>query len=75
MVISVLMSLAVARMITPMLAAYFLKSSGHAEHGEGKWMDRYMRVLAWTLDTRRAQSLRAAAGTVHAANCPISQCR
>ena len=49
-VISVLMSLAVARMITPMLAAYFLKASGHAEHGTGKWMDRYMRVLRWTLD-------------------------
>ena len=31
-VISVLMSLAVARMITPMIAAYFLKAHGHAEH-------------------------------------------
>ncbi|WP_454598004.1 efflux RND transporter permease subunit [Qipengyuania sp. SM2507] len=49
-VIAVLMSLAVARMITPMLAAYFLKAHGHAEHGEGKWMDRYMRVLEWTLN-------------------------
>ena len=34
-VIAVLMSLAVARLITPMLAAYFLKSKGHASHGEG----------------------------------------
>ena len=49
-VVAVLMSLAVARMITPMLAAYFLKAHGHAEHGEGPWMDRYMRVLAWSLD-------------------------
>ena len=49
-VVAVLMSLAVARMITPMLAAYFLEAHGHAEHGEGKWMDRYMRVLHWSLD-------------------------
>ncbi len=49
-VIAVLMSLAVARAITPMLAAYFLQSKGHAAHGEGKWMDRYMNVLRWTLD-------------------------
>ncbi len=49
-VIAVLMSLAVARMITPMLSAYFLKAHGHAEHGEGKWMDRYMRVLHWSLE-------------------------
>ena len=41
-VISVLMSLAVARMITPMVAAYFLESKGHASHGEGPMMDRYM---------------------------------
>lgn len=49
-VIAVLMSLAVARMITPMLAAYFLKAHGQASHGEGPWMDRYMRVLSWSLN-------------------------
>lgn len=49
-VIAVLMSLAVARMITPMLAAYFLEAKGHAAHGEGKWMDRYMQVLRWSLN-------------------------
>src|SRR3990167_4687210 len=49
-VVAVLMSLAVARMITPMLAAYFLEAKGKAAHGEGKWMDRYMAVLAWSLD-------------------------
>jgi multidrug efflux pump subunit AcrB len=52
-VASVLMSLAVARMITPMIAAYFLKSGGIAEHGEGPWMDRYMKVLRWSLGHRR----------------------
>ncbi|MEO1045964.1 MAG: efflux RND transporter permease subunit [Pseudomonadota bacterium] len=49
-VVSVLMSLAVARMITPLMAAYFLKAKGHAEHGEGPLMDRYIGVLRWTLD-------------------------
>ncbi len=51
-VVSVLLSLAVARLITPMVAAYFLKSHGHATHGEGPIMDRYMRLLHWTLDNR-----------------------
>lgn len=58
-VIAVLMSLAVARMITPLMAAYFLKSHGEAEHGGGKWIDTYMRVLAWTLDTGRMAARRA----------------
>ncbi|MBD2843271.1 efflux RND transporter permease subunit [Erythrobacter rubeus] len=49
-VVAVLMSLAVARMITPLMAAYFLESKGHAAHGEGPLMDRYMSVLGWTLD-------------------------
>ncbi|TIX49205.1 efflux RND transporter permease subunit [Alteraurantiacibacter aquimixticola] len=49
-VVSVAMSLAVARMITPMIAAYFLKSKGEAAHGEGRAMDLYMKVLRWSLD-------------------------
>ena len=49
-VVAVLMSLAVARMITPMLAAYFLKAHGEESHGEGPWMDRYMNVLGWSLN-------------------------
>jgi multidrug efflux pump subunit AcrB len=51
-VVAVLTSLAVARLITPMAAAYFLKSHGHAEHGEGRAMDWYMRLLRWTLEHR-----------------------
>ncbi|MFM5906771.1 MAG: efflux RND transporter permease subunit [Novosphingobium sp.] len=58
-VTSVLLSLAVARMITPMVAAYFLKSHGIAEHAGGKWMDRYLDLLRWTLDDRKAKALRA----------------
>ena len=59
-VIAVLMSLAVARMVTPLMAAYFLKAHGEAEHGGGRWIDTYMRVLAWTLDTGRMATRRAA---------------
>ncbi|MEO1046947.1 MAG: efflux RND transporter permease subunit [Pseudomonadota bacterium] len=59
-VVAVLMSLAVARMVTPLMAAYFLDSKGHASHGEGPMMDLYMRVLAWTLDTSKMRERRAA---------------
>ena len=58
-VISVLVSLAVARTITPMVAAYFLKSHGQAEHASGKWMERYLRVLHWSLDSTAAKAIRA----------------
>ena len=58
-VIAVLMSLAVARMVTPLMAAYFLKSKGHTEHGGGRAIERYIAVLAWTLDTGRMAAARA----------------
>ena len=57
-VVSVLMSLAVARMITPMLAAYFLKEHGTADHANGRWIDRYARILAWTLDREKARAIK-----------------
>lgn len=59
-VASVLMSLLVARTITPMVAAYFLKAHGQAEHGGGPWMDRYLQVLHWSLDTSKARAFRDA---------------
>ncbi|MGN6500851.1 MAG: efflux RND transporter permease subunit, partial [Tsuneonella sp.] len=58
-VAAVLTSLAVARMITPMIAAYFLHAHGQQSHGEGRAMDLYMRILNWTLDTRRSEEMRA----------------
>ena len=51
-VVSVLLSLAVARLITPMLAAFFLKSHGHAAHGDGAWVKWYMKLLNWCLGNR-----------------------
>ena len=61
-VISVLISLAVARMVTPMIAAYFLEPHGEAKHGEGWLMDRYMSLLGWALDDRRAKAYAARGG-------------
>ncbi|WP_088310536.1 efflux RND transporter permease subunit [Novosphingobium sp. B 225] len=55
-VVAVLLSLAVARMITPMIAAYFLKAHGQEEHGSGPWMDRYLNLLRWTLDKTKAEA-------------------
>jgi len=58
-VLSVLMSLFVARMITPLIAAYFLRSHGAQPHAAWKWMDVYLKVLNWSLDTTRADALLA----------------
>ena len=57
-VVSVLMSLAVARMITPLLAAYFLKDHGEADHANGPWIERYSRLLEWTLDRGKARAIK-----------------
>ena len=61
-VAAVLVSLAVARLITPMIAAYFLKAKGHAEHGEGPIMDAYVGVLRWSLRHERAKAFAAKGG-------------
>nr|WP_317893362.1 efflux RND transporter permease subunit [uncultured Sphingomonas sp.] len=66
-VAAVLMSLGVARMITPMIAAYFLKGHGHVEKGDGWAMRVYMRTLRWTLKhrwTAVVASVAAFAGTL-----------
>ncbi|QIK78478.1 efflux RND transporter permease subunit [Sphingomonas piscis] len=57
-VIAVLMSLLVARMITPLIAAYFLKSHGTQEHASGPAMDKYLGILKWSLRTDRAEAYR-----------------
>ena len=58
-VFAVLVSLAVARMITPMIAAYFLSAQGEQDHASGPWVDRYERILAWTLDNSKHKVKRA----------------
>jgi multidrug efflux pump subunit AcrB len=51
-VFAVLMSLGVARLITPLLAAYFLKPHGKAAHGDSKMMHKYLALLHWSLRNR-----------------------
>ncbi len=61
-VVAVLISLLVARLITPMIAAYFLEAHGEQRHGGGRWSEGYQRVLNWTLDTRGAQAAKRRGG-------------
>jgi multidrug efflux pump subunit AcrB len=58
--IAVFFSLVVARMLTPMMAAYILKPP-KAEHADPLWMQQYMRWAAWCLKHRVATMLAAAA--------------
>ncbi len=51
--IAVFASLVVARMLTPMMAAYLLKPLVHTgEPADGWFMARYMRVVAWSTQHR-----------------------
>ncbi|WP_065755811.1 efflux RND transporter permease subunit [Bradyrhizobium paxllaeri] len=59
-VIAVLASLLVARLLTPMMAAYLLKSRPSTEHKDGPLMTTYLRAVSWCLDHRKT----TAAGTV-----------
>ena len=52
-VVAVLASLLVARLLTPMLAVFFLKSHPQAETPEGNYMRRYIKMVSWTLANRR----------------------
>jgi hydrophobe/amphiphile efflux-1 (HAE1) family protein len=50
--IAVTFSLLVARLITPLLAAYFLRDRPRRVEGHGVIMGSYLRMLAWSLRNR-----------------------
>ncbi|WFF38500.1 efflux RND transporter permease subunit [Moraxella nasibovis] len=50
--ISVFMSLLVARLVTPMMAAYLLKPKAHQSETTGRTMRVYLKVVKWTLNHR-----------------------
>jgi multidrug efflux pump subunit AcrB len=50
--VQVLFSLLCARLITPMLAAYFLKPHQHEEKADGPVMRRYGRLVVWAVRHR-----------------------
>jgi multidrug efflux pump subunit AcrB len=60
--IAVFFSLVVARMLTPMMAAYILKPQ--PEKPDPKWMSMYMRWAAWALKHRIKVTLAAIGFTV-----------
>jgi multidrug efflux pump subunit AcrB len=51
-VVAVLMSLLVARLITPLCAAYFLRPHGVKPHAQGPIMLRYIGFLRWSIRHR-----------------------
>ncbi|MBK7005293.1 MAG: efflux RND transporter permease subunit [Burkholderiales bacterium] len=50
-VFAVFASLVVARVLTPMMAAYIMKPSTHV-HEEPTWMPLYLKITRWTLHHR-----------------------
>lgn len=61
-VISVLMSLLVARLVTPLMAAYFLKDEKHPhEEKDGRIMLSYLDIVRWCLLHKKKTLLMAAA--------------
>src|SRR6476646_11991428 len=50
--VPVLFSLLCARLITPMLAAYFMKDQAHEEKQGGRLIEWYTRVVAWSVRYR-----------------------
>ena len=51
-VLAILASLVVARLLTPMMAAYILKPAKHTEEKDGWIMQRYIRAMKWCLNHR-----------------------
>ncbi|NHZ39043.1 efflux RND transporter permease subunit [Massilia aquatica] len=51
-VLAILASLVVARLLTPMMAAYILKDLPHEEEKDGWLMTRYMNAMQWCLKHR-----------------------
>ena len=60
-VLAILASLLVARLLTPMMAAYLMKPTAHSEPKDGKLMSVYMRTMRWCLTHRRTTTLGALA--------------
>ncbi len=58
-VISVLVSLLVARLITPIMAVYFLSADHAAQEPDGKIMRRYLQAVTWCLAHRKTTLISA----------------
>ena len=56
-VLAVLASLVVARLLTPMMAAYILKPLAHKEEQDSWLMTRYLNTMRWCLNHRGVTAL------------------
>ncbi|NHZ60752.1 efflux RND transporter permease subunit [Massilia genomosp. 1] len=59
-VLAILASLVVARLLTPMMAAYILKDLPHGEEKDGWIMQRYMAAMKWCLKHRLVTGIASA---------------
>ncbi|HZX26005.1 MAG TPA: efflux RND transporter permease subunit [Telluria sp.] len=59
-VLAVLASLVVARLLTPMMAAYILKPVKHTETTDGAIMQRYLQAMRWCLRHRKTTAIASA---------------
>lgn len=59
-VLAILASLVVARLLTPMMAAYLLKEPKHAEQKDGWIMQHYLHTMQWCLRHRLITAISAA---------------
>lgn len=64
-VVAVLLSLLVARVMTPLMAVWLVKPHGHHEEKEGRLLTAYLRVADWCL-RRRGVALAAGAAIIAA---------
>ena len=60
-VLAVLASLVVARLLTPMMAAHFLRPAVSSHQPDGWLMQRYMKTMKWCLKHRGITALASAA--------------
>ncbi len=56
-VLAILASLVVARLLTPMMAAYIMKPLPHVEEKDGWLMTRYIKAMKWCLIHRRITAI------------------
>jgi multidrug efflux pump subunit AcrB len=62
--IAALFSLLVARILTPMLASRLLKKSIVHQEKNNLWLEKYQKIIEWTLDNRRKTIIIATIGMI-----------
>lgn len=50
--LSVFFSLVVARLLTPLMAAYIMKANPNKVHKDPSWMKTYLKMVSWSINNR-----------------------